>query len=497
MALAIITGFSWLLPSFAADSPQWGRALSRNMISDETGLPQHIDLTKDIKWKVSLGTDAYSTPTIAAGKVFIGANNAKPRDTRHKGDRGVLLCLNEANGDLNWQLVVPRIPGDIYKDWPKISICSPATIEGDRAYTVTNRFEVVCLDLNGQTNGNDGPYLDEGRHMTPADDEPLSVTPLDADIIWLFDMPADAGTYPHDSAHASILIDGDYLYLNTCNGVDNTHQTIQKPDAPSLIVLNKHTGHLVAWDTERIGPNIFHSTWSSPALSEVNGQRLVCFGGGDGICYTFKALKPGLSPASPLPLELAWRFDCDPTAPKVDVRSHYRNRQEGPSNILSTPVFYKNRIYVTVGGDIWWGKRQSWLICVDAAQTGDITHSARLWSYPMNHHCCTSVSIRDGLLFMSDCGGTLHCLDPETGQPFWTHELKGEIWGSTLVADGKVYVGTHRSEFWILAASKEKQVLDQVRFDAPISSTPVAANGVLYIATRRDLYAIQTADATP
>ena len=34
-------------------------------------------------------------------------------------------------------------------------------------------------------------------------------------------------------------------------------------------------------------------------------------------------------------------------------------------------------------------------------------------------------------------------------------ELGGKIWGSTLVADGKVYVGTERCEFWVFVPNKQ------------------------------------------
>ncbi|HEX72318.1 MAG TPA: pyrrolo-quinoline quinone, partial [Candidatus Hydrogenedentes bacterium] len=61
---------------------------------------------------------------VAAGRVFIGTNNAQPRDPRHQGDRGVLLCLDQKDGSLRWQLVVPRIGGDDYLDWPGVGICS-------------------------------------------------------------------------------------------------------------------------------------------------------------------------------------------------------------------------------------------------------------------------------------------------------------------------------------------------------------------------------------
>lgn len=276
--------------AYAADQPQWGQRHSRNMVSPETGLPDRFDpeTGAGIRWSVPLG-NAYGSPTVADGRVFIGANNATPRDPRHQGDRGVLLCLNETDGALQWQLVVPRLSDDKYKDWPMIGMCSPPTIDGDRVYTVTNRFELVCLDIGGLANGNDGSYLDEGRHMSPEGEPALEPGPLDADILWLVDLQNDPaiGIHPHDSSYSSILLDGDLLYLNTGNGVDNTHAVIRKPDAPSLAVFRKDTGQLVARDGEHMGPMTIHGTWSSPALGEVGDARRIFFGGGDGTLYSF------------------------------------------------------------------------------------------------------------------------------------------------------------------------------------------------------------------
>ena len=223
------------------------------MVSAETGLVDSFDPAtgRNIKWVVPLGSQTWSTPVVAQGRVFIGTNNDSPRDPRHKGDRSVLLCLDEKDGHLLWQLVCPKLGSDIYLDWPRAGMCSPPTVEGNRVYFITNRGEAVCLDIEGQANGNDGPYRDEGRHMTAnrrtslvargstlvpqdANDETgtLDVTPLDADIIWLFDIPRQAGTWPHDGAHGSMLIDGDFLYVNTSNGVDNTHQAHPLPGRP-------------------------------------------------------------------------------------------------------------------------------------------------------------------------------------------------------------------------------------------------------------------------
>jgi outer membrane protein assembly factor BamB len=478
----------------ADDQPQWGQRYCRNMVSAETNMPESFDPAtgRGVKWTARLGTETYLSPIVAGGRVLIGTNNGSPRDRRHQGDRGILLCLDANDGHLLWQLVVPKVGGDPYLDWPGGGLTSPATVEGDRAYVVTNRAEVVCLDLNGQANGNDGPFREEASFSAPPGRQPVPVGQTDADILWVFDMVKGAGIYRHDASHASILVHGRHLYLNSSNGVDNTHRRIRAPDAPGLVVLDKQTGRLVARDRERMAPRTFHCTWSSPAMGEVHGRRLLFFGGGDGICYAFDALPQDAAPQQPpVTLKKVWSFDCDPNAPKEDVHRYVGNRRNSPSNIMGMPVFHNGRVYVAAGGDIWWGKRRAWLKCIDAAKTGDVTRSAEVWSHELKSHCCSTPSVHEGLVYIPDCSGLVHCLDAQTGRSLWTHQAKGAIWASTLVADGKVYVGSRRSDFWVLAAGREKRILATIEMDSPISAPPTAANGMLFVATMRRLYAVQ------
>src|SRR5436190_2623037 len=101
----LITAFLLLSADLpAADQPQWGQAWTRNLVSDERGLPDSFDpeTGRNIKWSVPLGTHTHSSPVIAGGRVFIGTNNELPRDPKLVGDRGVLLCLDENDGHLLW-----------------------------------------------------------------------------------------------------------------------------------------------------------------------------------------------------------------------------------------------------------------------------------------------------------------------------------------------------------------------------------------------------------
>ncbi len=479
---------AFVIVAVAKDQAQWGRAWTRNMVSAETNLPAEFDpkTGNHIKWKAKLGTESHGSPIIGDGRVYVGTNNGEPRNPKHKGDRGVLMCFDEKTGAFLWQLVVPKRSEDPYLDWPNSGIASEATIDHDKVYIVSNRGEVLCLDPQGLANGKDGPFQDEAKHQTPASEPVIETEKTDADILWLFNMVTEAGIWTHDGAHSSILVDGDFLYVNTGTGVDNTHRKIRTPDAPSLIVLDKNTGRLLARDREGIAPNIFHATWSAPSMAEVDGRKTIFFAGGNGIVYAFEALQKASAAGEVATLRKLWQYDPDPDAPKEQVHRFTTNRREGPSNIYGMPVFINGQLFISVGGDLWWGKNEAWLRCLDVTKTPPM----ELWNHPLERHTMSTAAVYGDLVFMADCGKILHCLDRKTGKAFWTHELKGEIWASPYVADGKVYLGSRRGDFCVLAAVREKHILSTVELIAPISATATAANGVLYVSTMTELYAL-------
>jgi len=489
---------------WAEDQPQWGQRHTRNMVSDETGLPDRFDAgdrdrdgnidlatTTNVKWVVRLGNTTYATPTVSGGKVFIGTNNDAPRDERNQGDRGVLMCFDEKTGTFLWQLVVPKLLRVKWSDWKGIGITSPPTVEGNRAYLVSNRCEVICLDTEGMADGNDGPFRDEGRHMVPPGEPRLEPGEKDADIIWVFDMNEKLNVEPHNGSNCSVLIDGDLLYVCTSNGVEWTHMYVVHPEAPSVIVLNKHTGELVARDDFGIGPDITHGQWSSLALGEAAGRRLAFFGAGNGVLYAFETLSADQLGGGPAPLKNVWKFHGHPLAQTQDHVPVDHQHDSTSYQVTAMPVFYKNRVYLTFTQEPFHKMKDAWLVCLDATGTGDVTRSGILWAYDGIDASASTVAIADGLVYAADYWGRLHCLDAETGTAYWVHELGGPIDASPLVADGKVYLGTCRTDFWVLAAGKKLKVINRIRMRDKINASAVAANGVLYVATNRHLYAVE------
>jgi outer membrane protein assembly factor BamB len=369
-------------------------------------------------------------------------------------------------------------------------------------YVVTGAADIVCLDINGQRDGNDGPFKDEGRYMAGPDEPAIELGDKDADIIWRFDPMDELGVIPHDVASCSALIVGDMVYVGTSNGVDGPHKKVLAPMAPSLIVLDKRTGKLLATDDEKIGTRLYHAQWASPSAGKVNGRTLIFFGGGDGICYAFEALTK--APKEPVHLKKVWSCDCVPEHYRYrdgklipyyegDKRKSYSTNENdgefvGPSQIIATPVFHEGRIYVAIGQDPAHGRGRGMFYCLDPSKKGDITQTGVIWKYDGLDRSMATAAVADGLVYAMDVAGRLHCLDADTGECYWVYETKNEAWGGPLVADGRLYFGNKR-DFYIMEAGREARLIKQIRMRSPVYSTPIAANGVLYVASNQYLWA--------
>ena len=333
--IGIVVGISLIaIPVFsgAGDWPFWGHDSSRNMVSDEKDMPtswdpgkfkgstDDIDIatTKGVKWVAKLGSQSYGNPTVSGGRIFIGTNNESTHDPRYKGDRGVLLCLEEKTGAILWQLTVPKLGTGKVSDWEFLGICSSPAVDGEKVYIVSNRCEVLCLDVKGMANGNDGTYKDEGQYFAGVGKPAISTNDKDADILWRFDMREELGIFPHNITNCGPLIIGDKVVVTTSNGVDWTHTNIPNPKAPSLAMLDKNTGELLGEEGAGVSSRTLHSNWSSAAHGKSDGKDVIIYGGGDGFCYNFSTETETKDDTKIF--KENWRFDCNP--PQYRMKMH-------------------------------------------------------------------------------------------------------------------------------------------------------------------------------
>ena len=485
----------------AQDWPMWGGTPSRNMVASAKNLPTEInpgtidpenetvDLagTKNVLWVAKLGSQTYGNPVVGNGKILVGTNNESPRDPSQTGDRGNLMCFDEKTGEFVWQLIVPKLGAGKVSDWEFVGLCSSPAIVGEKAYVITNRAEIMCLDLNGMANGNDGPFKDEAKYMTADPANPVTIGDTHADIIWSFDMREELGTFPHNVSSCSPLVVNGVVYTATSNGMDWSHTNIPAPLAPALVAVDAESGKLVGEEMSGVTENVLHASWSSPALAKIDGKEILLWGGGDGFTYGFDP-KPVRNEEEGLDVfKELWKLDANPPEYRVkDGEPVKYATYRGPSEVIGTFVVEDGLAYVVIGQDPEHGDGVGMLTCLDPA-TGK-----PVWTYKEIGRSISTPSVKDGLIYIAEYDGDLHCLDAKTGKAHWVHETQSRIWGSTIVADGKVFLPTEDGDLHILATGNEKKPLAAINFGAPIYSSPIIANDVLFVATMTHLYAIGT-----
>jgi outer membrane protein assembly factor BamB len=485
----------------AQDWPMWGGTPTRNMVATAKNLPteinpgtispenEEVDLAeaKNILWVAKLGSQTYGNPVVGNGKILVGTNNESPRDPSQKGDRGNLMCFDEKTGEFVWQLIIPKLGAGKVSDWEFVGLCSSPAIVGDKAYVITNRAEIMCLDLNGMANGNDGPFKDEAKYMTADPANPVTIGDKHADIIWSYDMREELGTFPHNVSSCSPLVVNGVVYTATSNGMDWSHTNIPAPLAPALVAVDAETGKLVGEEMSGVTERVLHASWSSPTLAKVDGKEILLWGGGDGFTYGFDP-KPVRNEEEELDVfKELWKLDANPPEYREKDGAPVKYATfRGPSEVIGTFVYEDGLAYVVIGQDPEHGDGVGMLTCLDPA-TGKA-----VWTYKEIGRSISTPSVKDGLIYIAEYDGDLHCLDAKTGEAHWVHETQSRIWGSTIVADGKVFLPTEDGDLHILATGKKKKPLAAINFGAPIYSSPIVANDVLYVATMTHLYAIGT-----
>jgi outer membrane protein assembly factor BamB/HEAT repeat protein len=405
---------------------------------DDTGNPP-VDWDpasgRNIAWSVELGRETFGRPVVAGDTVYVGTNNA---------ERAVLMAFRAADGKFLWQDAAPRVERGL-REFLLPSTTSAPYVEGSRLYYVTAECQLRSLDR------------------------------ATAGIAWELDMCARLGVFPHEATNSDVLPVGDLLMVSTSNGQNEGHLRVPSPRAPSLIAVDKNSGDVV-WRAIGAGDQVLHGQWSSPVAANVNGRTQVLFGGGDGWLRAYDAASG----------HEVWRFDGNPK----DARWLPRPRVLSRSSIIASPVVADGRVFVAMGQSPGHGNGPSSIHAISPNGQGDVTGSRLLWTSREVGRVVGTPIVKDGLLYVGDLGGTIHCLDAATGALVWKHETLDPIWGCLLLAGGRLYVGNVQGTLTVLRAGRRKEVLATIEMDAPLYSRPAVIGDALYLVTANRLYLI-------
>jgi outer membrane protein assembly factor BamB len=476
-------------------------------------------------------------------------DRGKPTDDNPEGpplDKGILMCFGEKNGDFLWQMVHDKLPSGQVHDWPREGLCSTPVVDGNRLYYASNRCEVVCLDANGFLDGkNDGFQREVHQDKTDGDViwsysmmDQLNVFPhnmTDCSPLIVGDLLFVVTANGVDENHINIPApeapsficlskqSGKLIWKSNLPGRNIMHGQWSNPSYAVIggkptVIFPGGDGWLYGLEPET--GNVIWKFDANPkdATYELGGKGTKSDFIGSAVVYKGKVyIGTGQDPEH---LEGVGHFWCiDPAGKTGDISPVLvADATKSPPTTKPNP---NSGLVWHYGGN----------------ETRPYAKRDYVFSRTMSTAC-----IVDDVVYIAELAGYVQCLDANTGKKFWQWDTKSNIWGSCYYVDGKVLVANEDGDMYIFKHEKTPQVLDEVavgsaaaveaekkakaagKADAdvrkaardaydeavakvreqvqskyllqkvevgtPIRSTPVVANGTLFVMTENAIYAV-------
>ena len=425
----------------AVEWSHW-RGPTQNGVSTDKNLPEKWSpnpetADNNLVWKTPFG--GRTTPIVQNDRVYIINKVGKGISEQER-----VMCFSMKDGKLLWEYKFNVFHTDIVSvrlGWTNMT----GDPETGNVYAHGTQGLLFCFDKDGK-------------------------------VLWSKSLTEEYGRITgYGGRVTSPIVEGDLLII----GMINASWGDQGMGRNRFVAFNKKTGVIQWWAFT--GATVKDTYYSYPVVANINGQRLLISGGGDGGVHAFK-VNTG---------EKVWSYLF------------------GSGSINCSPVVQDNFVYIGQGEENIGANTQGRVICLDA---GSVTNGQPkvVWQADGIKAKFASPVINDGILYMCGEVGSLHALEASSGKELWKFQYGRNTKGSPVLADGKIYIAEVNSKFHILQPSKEgcKRLHAQLfkgkpgedgnaGEDVEINGSPAIINGKIIFMTSEDLYCIGKPDWKP
>jgi hypothetical protein len=156
---------------------------------------------------------------------------------------------------------------------------------------------------------------------------------------------------------------------------------------------------------------------------------------------------------------------------------------KGPATFcVATPAVNGDMIYSTGG----YPQRE--LLAIRADGKGDVTDSHVVWRSDAKAGYVPSPLYNDGVLYAVSDSGLFRAYDAWTGKILWDHNFEAPFYSSPLLANGKIYLFDRKGKGHVIPAGREKGTILTSELPSGACATPVVVDGKLYVRTFTDVY---------
>ncbi len=426
--LAGLLAFSPAVVS-AGDWPFW-RGPENNGISRETGLPDDWNPRggegSNVSWKRDdLGTR--STPVVLGERLYIITRNHP--GTKIEGEK--VVCINAKTGETIWENAFNVWLSDVPDTRVGWSSCNVDPKTGlVYALGVCGYFQCI----NGET----------------------------GQTVWSVPLHETYGLLSTYGGRTNFPVICDDLVIISAIVIGWGDQA--KP-SHRFLAFDKKSGQLVWNNGTR--PLPYDTTYSSPTVTVVDGQKLLIFGSGDGAVWAFQ----------PRTGKQVWRYPFSRRGLNV------------------APLVVGDRVFTGHSEENIEGTAMGAIAAIYAKGSGDISKTGELWKTTELMMGKSSPLLIDGRLYCFDDRAKLRVLDAQTGQPVAARKALGTAMrASPLYADGKIYALTANGKWYILRPDQQGvEVVSKGRLPRGegVDASPICAHGRVYITTSGGLYCLE------
>ena len=415
------------------DWPMW-RGPEQNGISRETGTVDRWEPGSDnVVWgKTELGSR--STPIIMRGKIYTLARS-EPGTTR-EGEK--VICADAATGKILWENKFNVFLSDVPDTRVAWSNCvgDPAT---GRVYALGVCGYLQCLD--GET----------GK------------------TIWSRSLNEEFGLLTTYGGRTNVpILHEDLLIIS---GVIIGWGEMAKP-THRFLAFNKATGEMVWFSGTRPLPD--DTTYSTPVLGVLGGQKAMVFGSGDGSMWAFQ-------PRTGVPI---WQY-------KLSTRG-----------LNVTPLIDGDKVYMGQSEENREGDSMGAVVAVNGTagkNNADITATGELWRDKEVMVGRSGMILLDGRLYSVDDSGNVYIHEAATGKQVGKRiKLLGTIMrASLLYADGNIYACSTSAWHVLKPTATGAKIVNRLRLPEgeEVHGSPIISHGKLYLPTTEKMYCLALKDA--
>lgn len=422
------------------DWPNW-RGPNHNNTSDEANLPESWNPRggegSNLVWK-SEALASRSTPVVMNGRLYTLAR-AEP-GTELEGEK--VICADPETGEVIWEhrfnVYLSDVP-DTRVAWSSV-VGDPQT---GRVYAQGVCGYFCCLE--GET----------------------------GEVVWSRSLHEELGllsTYGGRTNFPLVYKDTVITSAVVIGWGDTPEWGLMAKPAHRYMAFDKATGELRWLSSTTLIPD--DTTYSTPALVELEGQDALVFGAGDGKVWAIKAATG----------EHIWNFPLSRRGLNVP------------------PVVGPNgRVYTGHSEENIVGSMMGAVVGIDGTMSGEITLDEALWIKPQAMVGKSGPLLIDGKVYAITDTAKMNIYDAETGEDLGRKALGRVMRGTPLYADGKIYACTNEGMFYILRPTDDGvEQLHRVRLsDEEVNASPIVSHGRIYLSTSHNLYCIGKPGAEP